>query len=265
MLAPRLSARRRMPRTRQKPEESYSRDHEHDRDASSTSSRSSDANSSMGPKPSHVFVVRALAPTGPRRGNHGMQSSDKTCPMCAETVKSAARVCRFCGHRFDTGEMSPPSPAVPVKAVASQEEQVARWGAGLALVAASLMLVGALMPWDQAYDSFASRWSYIPGYDHQIDDFPSGIFVTAGALVQGFLAVMLLSQKSGLSSDGRDSLAGISLVSYLILGGIAWVAAADIGFDDMRFGLLLVLAAVGMGCVGTWRVFGAAGLPGESG
>jgi hypothetical protein len=25
----------------------------------------------------------------------------KTCPMCAEEVKAAALVCRFCGHRFD--------------------------------------------------------------------------------------------------------------------------------------------------------------------
>lgn len=27
-------------------------------------------------------------------------SSDKACPDCAETVKAAARVCRFCGYRF---------------------------------------------------------------------------------------------------------------------------------------------------------------------
>lgn len=26
----------------------------------------------------------------------------KTCPMCAERIKSAARVCRHCGHSFDT-------------------------------------------------------------------------------------------------------------------------------------------------------------------
>ena len=26
--------------------------------------------------------------------------SDKICPMCAETVKSAAKICRFCNHKF---------------------------------------------------------------------------------------------------------------------------------------------------------------------
>jgi hypothetical protein len=31
----------------------------------------------------------------------GSPRSEKVCPDCAETVKSEARVCRFCGHQFD--------------------------------------------------------------------------------------------------------------------------------------------------------------------
>jgi len=27
-------------------------------------------------------------------------SEEKTCPRCAEQVKAAAQVCRFCGHNF---------------------------------------------------------------------------------------------------------------------------------------------------------------------
>lgn len=35
-----------------------------------------------------------------RRSVLEMQQSEKTCPRCAETVKKAALVCRFCGHEF---------------------------------------------------------------------------------------------------------------------------------------------------------------------
>lgn len=40
---------------------------------------------------------------------HGAQQaieggSEKTCPMCAEKVKEAALVCRFCGHQFAEGQ-----------------------------------------------------------------------------------------------------------------------------------------------------------------
>jgi|SRR5581483_3009976 len=36
----------------------------------------------------------------------GRSDDVKVCPDCAEKVKAAARVCRFCGYRFD--EASPP-------------------------------------------------------------------------------------------------------------------------------------------------------------
>lgn len=45
----------------------------------------------MTPPPSSA-AAPAAAPSAP---------ATKTCPMCAEDVKAAAVLCRFCGHRFD--------------------------------------------------------------------------------------------------------------------------------------------------------------------
>jgi hypothetical protein len=39
--------------------------------------------------------------------------SSKTCPDCAETIKAGARVCRYCGYRFDPEETSEPAPPHP--------------------------------------------------------------------------------------------------------------------------------------------------------
>jgi RNA polymerase subunit RPABC4/transcription elongation factor Spt4 len=33
-----------------------------------------------------------------------VQSEEKVCPDCAETIKAAAKVCRYCGYRFESEE-----------------------------------------------------------------------------------------------------------------------------------------------------------------
>lgn len=33
--------------------------------------------------------------------NSSKVNNEKDCPMCAETIKAAAKICRYCGHKFD--------------------------------------------------------------------------------------------------------------------------------------------------------------------
>ena len=45
------------------------------------------------------IIAAAIAPApGSPALDNGLAT--KPCPMCAETVKSEAKVCRFCGHEF---------------------------------------------------------------------------------------------------------------------------------------------------------------------
>ncbi len=39
--------------------------------------------------------------TPPTKGSSGQAPTTKACPDCAESVLAAARVCRYCGYRFD--------------------------------------------------------------------------------------------------------------------------------------------------------------------
>ncbi len=48
------------------------------------------------PRPRRGLLARS------RPGDATVDRDTKTCPACAETIKAAARVCRFCGHGLET-------------------------------------------------------------------------------------------------------------------------------------------------------------------
>ena len=53
--------------------------------------------------PSSAQAIWTERPSdGPEPGPQGEPpEGQKTCPMCAEHVKAAARICRFCRHEFE--------------------------------------------------------------------------------------------------------------------------------------------------------------------
>lgn len=67
----------------------------------------------------------------------------KTCPECAEEVKEPARVCRFCGYRFEQTPAESAAPA-PIVAEAPVEGKRRRWRKALAVGGALLVVAGAI-------------------------------------------------------------------------------------------------------------------------
>lgn len=75
-----------------------------------------------------VALVHAivLAKTAQQQASDALQAqigmvqagSHKACPKCAEMVKAAATVCRFCGHDFD----NPDGPAKTLPVIAESVE-----------------------------------------------------------------------------------------------------------------------------------------------
>ncbi|MFG1414062.1 zinc ribbon domain-containing protein [Xanthobacter sp. VTT E-85241] len=70
------------------------------------------------PQPAEVRLVEAPP-----------SSNSKTCPKCAETIKRAARVCRFCGYSFEKelSIKSSPSQYLGVPYVVDENQSVNAW------------------------------------------------------------------------------------------------------------------------------------------
>jgi hypothetical protein len=71
-----------------------------------------------------------------------VEADEKKCPQCAETVKAEAKICRFCGHTFETAQ--PPETRKPE----TIEGKAAGWGKGCLIVLGvlvALSILGALI------------------------------------------------------------------------------------------------------------------------
>jgi hypothetical protein len=124
----------------------------------------------------------------------------KVCPSCAEPVRAAARVCRYCGYNFDQ----------PSRAGLTTASQSPSAGAILTTIAGALLTLGPLLP-----------WASVHLFTRTIRR--SGIHWAGGILVLVLGIAVLLGGIAALSRVRLPNLTGVVIIVAGIVAGVAGI------------------------------------------
>lgn len=140
-----------------------------------------------------VGGARPLAPSSLARPAVSTDpGATRPCPYCAETIRSAARVCRFCGR--DLG----PSPRFAGTSLAA--------GRVLILAGAAAMIAGALLPWASV---------------EILGSATTALGVQGDGLITGLIGFLILIGASIEIEPPRKAFVVIGMVSALFAGVVA--------------------------------------------
>lgn len=164
------------------------------------------------------FLIPALIVATMNPSDSKAKSDQKTCPKCAENVKNAALICRFCGHDFD-------SSAAPTREISSPSNEPqpftgevlsAPFTSGIAANKFALLaLIFSLVTILQA----SAVWLAIGGFPIPVPPWPFSFgyiyFLSLNALVSGVAASVTALVSKGRNEKYRTLAVYLSSVSFL--------------------------------------------------
>lgn len=127
----------------------------------------------------------------------------KVCPSCAEPVRAAAKVCRYCGYQFEST-----APSVTARSAAGAIAPAApRGGAIMSTIAGALLIAGSFLPW-------ASVHVFAHTIRRSGMDWRAGVFT----LILGILALVV--GIAGLARLRLPTFAGIGTIAVGVVSAV---------------------------------------------